>query len=647
MFMRIVRQVAQRPSPTTMVSGGVMMGLTVCVIALVWVSSSQAQNFQNSLRQSTIVPMDFLEEVYQDPDFLPLIDINQAQIQLEDLSRAFQRTLNQYALLDDKKDELHYQQLNVQREILTILRDTRETQTRMQDALTRISLYSQRIHRMEKNMAEVRADLIQERQHLAQYVKFLYKTHNDISFEDQDVSILRLLAQSGNMAENLSMRELGKLLTVYLQEMMEEMANKHYEYRDMQRVYAEARSKYRLGVRFYQQSLTNLQEQQSNLQRLLSYIQTNLAQTQREASNIEETRSLINQQITQMERIQQQHGSPVDEMTPVGQLLQIVDRDPGQRFFSWPVFPPDGILHGFRDADYLTRHGHDLDAIRIDIPQRSDVYAPAPWVVYRVYPGAGLRKSWVIILHRHGYATVLSPLADIFVEEGQLVQRGEIIGRSGGMPGTQGAWLGTPWPHLDFQVLHNGEPADPFMFLDISIFNDKELLPQRYHTKYLQDYFAREVDLTILSLSGETTHDRAVDFLRKYATAPFHQMHLWYTAAQGTNINPYFGVCIWFAETSFKNFKTPNNIGNVGNNDRGDTVTYDSPVEGMRALFSVLNNQYLWSYQTLNQLSRFGNRDGFIYASSPYNRQKNIMNCLSSIYDFNLPEDFSFRVSVQ
>jgi hypothetical protein len=73
-------------------------------------------------------------------------------------------------------------------------------------------------------------------------------------------------------------------------------------------------------------------------------------------------------------------------------------------------------------------------------------------------------------------------------------------------------------------------------------------------------------------------------------------------------------------------------------------VTFDTPALWVRALFNVFNNQYLWDYYLLNQLSRFGNDEWFIYASSPYNWQKNIMNCLTSIYGYRVPEDFPFRI---
>ena len=78
-------------------------------------------------------------------------------------------------------------------------------------------------------------------------------------------------------------------------------------------------------------------------------------------------------------------------------------------------------------------------------------------------------------------------------------------------------------------------------------------------------------------------------------------------------------------------FASANNIGNVGNNDRGDRVDKESPLVGARAIYTTLNNGYLGGYNTIFELSGYGNKEGAIYASSEYNWQKNVSRCLSTI----------------
>ena len=145
-------------------------------------------------------------------------------------------------------------------------------------------------------------------------------------------------------------------------------------------------------------------------------------------------------------------------------------------------------------------------------------------------------------------------------------------------------------------------------------------------------------------MDGATARDRRLQFLQKVGAAPYNNIELWETAAEGTNVDVDLGICIGYAETSLgRHFASSNNIGNVGNNDRGDRVDKDSPIAGARAIYYTLNNQYLGGYHTLYELSGYGNKDGAIYASSEYNRQKNISKCLSSIKGYIVPEDFPFR----
>jgi hypothetical protein len=112
----------------------------------------------------------------------------------------------------------------------------------------------------------------------------------------------------------------------------------------------------------------------------------------------------------------------------------------------------------------------------------------------------------------------------------------------------------------------------------------------------------------------------------------------------GTNIDRDMLICVAFAESTLgKYLSTNNNIGNVGNNDRGDRFAFGNTLAGARAIAHTLNNQHLGHYHTINQLSRYGNSDGKIYASSPINWQTNVLKCLSQIKGYYIPEDFPFR----
>lgn len=106
-------------------------------------------------------------------------------------------------------------------------------------------------------------------------------------------------------------------------------------------------------------------------------------------------------------------------------------------------------------------------------------------------------------------------------------------------------------------------------------------------------------------------------------------------------------VAIAFADTHLGYaVKSKNNIGNVGNNDRWDTVEYATVEQWIRAIAYTLNNKYLWNKQTIWDLSFAGNCKidcTKVYATSNSNRQNNVLNTLSNIHREQITPDFIFR----
>ncbi len=131
---------------------------------------------------------------------------------------------------------------------------------------------------------------------------------------------------------------------------------------------------------------------------------------------------------------------------------------------AWPVFPGKGISAGFRDAGYYTRFKMQHNAVDIPTPQGTPLQSAASGYVYKAKDN-GLGYSYIIILHKNKLRTVYGHVSQINVKEGQLVQEGEIIGLSGGMPGTKGAGEMTTGPHLHFEVLEDGVYKNPLDFL--------------------------------------------------------------------------------------------------------------------------------------------------------------------------------------
>lgn len=136
----------------------------------------------------------------------------------------------------------------------------------------------------------------------------------------------------------------------------------------------------------------------------------------------------------------------------------------GDAELDWPVYPALGVSAHFEDDGYKARFGIDHHAIDIPVNQGTPIRAPADGKVIHVALN-GLGYSYITLEHANGLQTIYGHISEAAVQEGDLVSFGEVIGKTGGQPGTPGAGLLTTGPHLHFAVKSEGVLVDPMQFL--------------------------------------------------------------------------------------------------------------------------------------------------------------------------------------
>ncbi len=112
--------------------------------------------------------------------------------------------------------------------------------------------------------------------------------------------------------------------------------------------------------------------------------------------------------------------------------------------FGYRNDPFTGFNHAHQGVDFVGTHG-------------TEIFATADGEVEKTeFSLAGFGKV-IVISHKYGYKTLYAHLSDIIVEQGQVIKRGQLIGKMG----NTGRSTGT---HLHYEVHLNGVAINPINF---------------------------------------------------------------------------------------------------------------------------------------------------------------------------------------
>ncbi|MDI3496507.1 MAG: hypothetical protein PWQ35_528 [Patescibacteria group bacterium] len=152
----------------------------------------------------------------------------------------------------------------------------------------------------------------------------------------------------------------------------------------------------------------------------------------------------------------------------IRQKMSAKDKDrleAGDSTLTWPI-TKNYITSTFHDPDYPYRKIiGEHPAIDIRSAQGSTLYAAADGYVAKVSFDGSRNYGYIMIIHGDNLATVYGHVSAVNVKVDQYVVKGQIIGKTGGTPGTPGSGSFSSGPHLHFEVRKNGIPVNPLNYL--------------------------------------------------------------------------------------------------------------------------------------------------------------------------------------
>lgn len=381
---------------------------------------------------------------------------NELVSEISDLDKQIEAKRKEIEALRKKSDvykknieEAKRKALSLETELAILSNRIAKIKIDMEAAEKRIETVNLEIENLELQIKEKEKNIKKNKERLAEFLRLIYRN-------DQK-SYLAVLVANKSFSEFFDqaqyLKELQSNLQIVLNQVQDLKAELE-EGKSEREAKKQEEEKYKDDLAKLEASL---EEQMGGKELLLAKTFASEKEFQNWLLQAKYEEEQINSDLYSLERTLRQKLEESDKAFSKGQTDSVV--------LSWPVDPGRGITAYFRDPDYPFRYIFEHSGIDIRASQGTPVAAAAPGYVARVKDGGMKGLSYVMIIHSGGIATVYQHLSKIFVQEDTYVIRGQIIGSSGGMPGTPGAGKWTTGPHLHFETRLDGIPVNPLDYL--------------------------------------------------------------------------------------------------------------------------------------------------------------------------------------
>ncbi|CUT01237.1 Septal ring factor EnvC, activator of murein hydrolases AmiA and AmiB [Candidatus Kryptobacter tengchongensis] len=363
------------------------------------------------------------------------------RIWLVNLSLIFLITLN---LLSQDKIKQKREELNQLRREIKVLEDKiKQAQKEEKITLELIDDYEKKDNLLRKLIAELKRQIKENEKTINHLQNEIYKSENEIqTLKEQYAGYVKALYKHGRTHDLeliLTARSINQMLirTVYLKKFSEHRKRTIDSIYTMQVRLKEQKDELELALLKQKELVaekekeemnlvTSIKEKKEILARIRKDKQNLQVQLERRKKAIKELEAVIARLIEEEKRIKQKEekARKIEIPKVEGNFAKLRGKLP------WPV--DDGkIINHFGEQIHPVLKTVTLNyGVDIAVPEDSPVKAVADGVVSKIFWLPSF-ENLIIITHDGGFRTVYANLSDIFVNEGETVKSGQVIGKSG------------------------------------------------------------------------------------------------------------------------------------------------------------------------------------------------------------------------
>ncbi|MEH2265452.1 murein hydrolase activator EnvC family protein [Nostoc sp.] len=358
-----------------------------------------------------------------------------------DTLRQQQQQMNQqHQSVVNERDRLTNLQQEAQKNLTGLKQNVQTTDSYIQESESRLQLATQRLQQLETDLAVAQRSYEERQIATVARLRYLQRSPASVGWA--------VLLQSQNISDFISRRHQLKLVYQADQKILVKLnaqailLNKQKTDVEQQKnEIALIREQMLAQKADYQ---TQAQSQSEMIQRLNSdrlALEAAQNQLERDSKNLE---VLIQQKVAETEEAQAKTNSRTSIIIRGTGVMAYPSDAATSSPFGWRIHPILGYRRFHAGLDFAASYGSKIRA------------ADSGRVIFAGWYGGYGRA--VIIDHGNGMTTLYGHTSELYVSEGQAVERGQAIAAVGSTGFSTG-------PHLHFEVRRNGTPVDPANYL--------------------------------------------------------------------------------------------------------------------------------------------------------------------------------------